>query len=202
VSLAKEVMSVTTRVERRVALRPAVPGDVEAICRTWCRGWRDGHLGHVPEALVRQRRLADFRELVPPRLDATTVATIGSRVVGFVTLHDHEVEQLYVAAAVRGTGVADALLAHGEAAIGTSYDRAWLAVVAGNVRARRFYERNGWSEAGPFDNPAPTPRGDTIPVPALRYEKPLEPSAASRPVAHDAVGSEGTGFRRHRVPPA
>lgn len=154
-------------------LRPAGEPDIEPICRIWHRGWRDAHLGHVPATLVRHRRLVDFRVLVPARLDTTTVATIEASVVGFVTVHDDEIEQIYVGAAARGSGVADALLAHGEMVIGERFDRAWLAVVAGNVRARRFYERRGWSDAGAFDNPAPTPDGGTIPVPALRYEKRL-----------------------------
>jgi ribosomal protein S18 acetylase RimI-like enzyme len=74
---------------------------------------------------------------------------------------------------VRGVGRSKALLAHGEAVIGERWPRAWLAVVAGNARARRFYERQGWSDAGLFDNPAPAPGGGTIPVPAHRYEKRL-----------------------------
>ena len=57
------------------------------------------------------------------------------------------------------------------AAVSALFDRAWLAVVAGNARARRFYERNGWSDVDPFDNPAWTTSGATIPVPARRYEK-------------------------------
>jgi GNAT superfamily N-acetyltransferase len=81
-------------------------------------------------------------------LGTTTVATIGPVVVGFVALHDDEVEQLYVDAAARGTGVAAALLAHGESVIGATHDRAWLAVVPGNARARRFYELAGWVADG------------------------------------------------------
>ncbi len=154
-------------------LRPAADEDVDALCRIWHRGWHDGHLGHVPESLLRYRRLADFRVLVPPRLPATTVAVVDAEVVGFVTVQEDEVEQLYVDTSVRGTGVADTLLSHGESVIAARFDRAWLAVVTGNTRARRFYERNGWADTGAFENPAPTPHGETIPVPALRYEKGL-----------------------------
>ena len=154
-------------------LRPATDADIDAISTIWHRGWADGHLGHVPSALVRHRGLDDFRSLVPARIDTTTVATLGWGTVGFVTVHDDEVEQLYVDAAARGTGVAAELLARGEAVIGARHDRAWLAVVAGNLRARRFYERTGWSDAGPIDHPAPTGGDNAIPVPALRYEKRL-----------------------------
>ena len=129
-------------------LRPATPDDVEAIATVWHRGWRDGHLGHVPDALLPHREIAHFRERVPPRIPTTTVATIGSAVVGFVTVHEDEAEQV----------------------IAERFDTAWLAVVAGNARARRFYERNGWHDAGGFDYGAEI-RGGTIPVPCRRYEK-------------------------------
>lgn len=85
------------------ALRSAVESDFDVICSIWHRGWRDAHLGHVPAALYRHRRLDDFRELVPAQLDTTTVATVDGRVVGFVTVHADEIEQLYVDAAARGT---------------------------------------------------------------------------------------------------
>ena len=35
----------------------------------------------------------------------------------------------------------------------------WLAVVAGNARARRFYERSGWTDEGPFAYLADGPDG-------------------------------------------
>jgi ribosomal protein S18 acetylase RimI-like enzyme len=98
------------------------------------------------------------------------VATIGATVVGFVTVHDDEAEQVYVAASARGGGVANILLRHAEQVIAERYDTAWLAVVAGNARARRFYEKSGWRDAGGFDYGAEI-RGGTIPVPSRRYEK-------------------------------
>jgi GNAT superfamily N-acetyltransferase len=151
-------------------LRPAAAGDVEAIAALWHRGWGEAHLGHVPEGLVAHRRLADFRVRVPERIAATTVATCESQVVGFLTVHDDEIEQLYVDASARGGVVAGALLAHCETAIAARHDTAWLAVAAGNARARRFYERQGWREAGAFDYAAQV-SGGTFPVPCLRYEK-------------------------------
>jgi len=153
-----------------VTLRPARADDVDAIAEVWHQGWRDGHLGHVPDALLPHRALAHFRERVPPRLPTTTVATIGSNVVGFVTVHEDEAEQVYVAASARGGGAAKALLRHAEQVIAERFDTAWLAVVAGNARARRFYEKCGWRDAGGFDYGAEI-RGGTIPVPCRRYEK-------------------------------
>ena len=153
-----------------LALRPAVPGDAEAIAAVWHAGWADGHLGHVPDALAAHRRLDDFRRRVPARLPETTVAVAGGRVVGFVMLHGDEVEQVYVARDARGTGAADALLARGEEEVARRAPVAWLAVAPGNARARRFYERNGWTDAGPFDYAAEV-EGGTMVVPCRRYVK-------------------------------
>jgi GNAT superfamily N-acetyltransferase len=117
----------------------------------------------VPAALEAVRRPEDFLRRTPPRLLTTTVATVEEQIVGFVTVHDDEVEQVYVATEARGSGVAATLLHHAEQQIpGT----AWLAVVAGNARARRFYERQGWVDAGAFDYPA-----DDVVVRSHRYEK-------------------------------
>jgi len=154
-------------------LRAATEGDVEAIATIWHRGWFDGHLGHVPDSLYEHRRFDDFRTRVPARLDATTVASDGEQVVGFVVVHADEVEQIYVAPPARGSGVASELLGHAETVIGACHDRAWLAVVAGNDRARRFYARHGWHDSGAFDYPAEA--GDTtLTVPVQRYEKAVQ----------------------------
>ena len=50
--------------------------------------------------------------------------------------------------------------------------RAWLAVVAGNARARAFYERAGWVDEGPFEYAAAAEDG-AITVPCRRYAKAL-----------------------------
>jgi GNAT superfamily N-acetyltransferase len=156
-----------------VVLRAATDDDVEAIAALWHRCWGDGHLGHVPAELPQHRRLEDLRRQVPPRLATTTVACVDGAVVGFVTTHDDLVDQLYVDAPVRGSGIAGRLLTHAETVIAAEHGTAWLAVVPGNARARRFYERQGWSDAGPYDNPAFTRDGSTLLVPTRRYEKPL-----------------------------
>jgi ribosomal protein S18 acetylase RimI-like enzyme len=93
--------------------------------------------------------------------------------VGFVAVAADEIDQLFVAAEARGLGIADALLRAGEGVIAAAgHPGAWLAVVATNARARRFYTRNGWSDAGPS---VYITDGDeaTFEVLAHRYEKTL-----------------------------
>ena len=122
-----------------IALRPAVPADADAVSAIWYSGWRDGHLGHVPDELVAIRTRESF------------------------------LEQVYVSRDRRGSGVATALLSEAERLVrANGHDRAWLAVVTGNARARRFYQRSGWTDDGAFVYPASIERG-TLPVPCHRY---------------------------------
>lgn len=152
-------------------MRAATDSDARVVADIWYRGWRDGHEGHVADELVRARTEASFRERASERLADTTVATVGGAVAGFVMVVDDEVEQVYVAQAHRGTGVAAALLARAEEIVaGNGYEAAWLAVVDGNARARRFYERSGWVDQGVIDYAAAT-EGGTIAVRARRYGK-------------------------------
>jgi ribosomal protein S18 acetylase RimI-like enzyme len=156
-------------------LRPARPEDARAVAEIWRVGWRDGQLGHVPDELLVARTDASFGERAPARIadpaTDTVVAVVDGAVAGFVMVVGDEVEQVYVAPAHRGTAVAPTLLAEAERLVRAGgHERAWLAVVAGNARARRFYERNGWRDEGPFDHMAEGPDGP-IRVPAHRYAK-------------------------------
>jgi GNAT superfamily N-acetyltransferase len=162
-------------------VRPATDGDAPAVADIWLAGWRDGHLGHVPDELVAARTPASFGRRAAERVGDTTVATVDGAVAGFVMVIDDEVEQVYVSARHRGSGVADVLLSEAERQVGAAgHPSAWLAVVAGNGRARRFYERRGWVDEGPFVHAAPDAEGgDAAPiaVPAHRYVKRLPPPA-------------------------
>ncbi len=152
-------------------VRPARPEDSAAVADIWFHGWRDGHLGNVSEELVAIRTEESFRRRAAERTADTTVATVDDEVAGFVMVVDDEVEQVYVSSRHRGTGVAGTLLAEAERLVALNgHERPWLAVVEGNARARRFYERNGWTDEGPFDYPAQSADGP-IPVPCRRYVK-------------------------------
>jgi hypothetical protein len=87
-----------------VTLRAARDGG--DIAEVWRSGWQDGHLGLVPQELVDARTEASFRQRASERIADTTVAAVNGAVVGFVMAVDDEVEQVYVSAAHRGTGVA------------------------------------------------------------------------------------------------
>ena len=154
-----------------VELRRGEDGDASAIAEIWRLGWRDAHLGLVPEELVEVRTEESFQVRAIERAGEMTVASVGSKIAGFVLVVDDEVEQVYVSASHRGTGVANTLLDAAEKEIRTNgHAKGWLAVVAANARARGFYERAGWIDEGPFDYQAASP-GGPIAVPCHRYTK-------------------------------
>ena len=157
--------------EAEIGMRPATDSDAPVVAMLWYRGWRDGHEGHVSDELMYARTEASFRGRASDRVADTTVATVGGAVGGFVMVDDDEVEHVYVGQAHRGTGVAAALLARAEEIVASNgHDAAWLAVVAGNTRARRFYERNGWIDQGVIDYAAAVEGGSVV-IPAHRYAK-------------------------------
>lgn len=163
----------------RPSLRPAREEDVPGVARSWSEGWREAHVGNVPEQLVAARSPSSFRPRAFDLVRRTTVAVeVAGEVAGFVM---GEVQQLYVDPRHRGAGAASVLLAEGERQIAAAgHEGAWLAVVAGNLRARRFYERQGWLDEGPFEHQAPGPVRP-IPVPAHRYVKELGHAGGGHP---------------------
>ena len=155
-------------------VRPATAEDAGAVAAIWRDGWRDGHLGLVPDALAAVRTDESFSTRAADRVPDTTVAVVEGEVAGFIMVADDEAEQVYVASRHRGAGVADALLAEAERQVrANGHDVAWLAVVEGNGRARSFYERMGWRDEGAFDYSAAVEDGSTVSVPCRRYVKPV-----------------------------
>src|SRR5690349_16563902 len=119
------------------SIRPADAADMAAVADLWHEGWHDGHAGHVPDGLTAARTLAAFHERTPARVEDTAVA-VGDdgSLEGFVMVVGDEVEQVFVARAARGSGLASELLTEAERRVAAAgHAEAWLAVVVGNARA-------------------------------------------------------------------
>ena len=155
-------------------IRPAGAADMAAVADLWHEGWHSGHAGHVPEGLTAVRTLEAFHERTPARVADTTVALGDSgELLGFVMVVGDEVEQVFVGPGGRGTGVAAVLLAEAEKRVAAGgHAQAWLAVVAGNARARRFYEKCGWVDEGDLPYEV-TAGGRTWTSPCRHYTKDL-----------------------------
>ncbi|WP_227000610.1 GNAT family N-acetyltransferase [Protaetiibacter intestinalis] len=158
-------------------IRPATPADAERVVDIWAPGWRDGHLGHVPEALLAHRTREAFVPRVAAAIPRTRVAEVDGVIAGFTMTAGDEVDQVYVDPAFRGTGVAAALLADAADAVrAAGHPVPWLAVASGNARARHFYEREGWTDAGEFAYAAEIGADASVPVSCHRME--LRPARA------------------------
>jgi quercetin dioxygenase-like cupin family protein/GNAT superfamily N-acetyltransferase len=127
------------------APRPATPDELPALARLWEAGWHDAHDGLVPPDLVALRTTESFLDRLRGFGDALRVAGPPGAPLGLCVAHGDDIDQLYVAPAARGSGLAATLLADGEArlaAAGVAVGR--IACAIGNDRALRFYAKHGW----------------------------------------------------------
>ena len=152
-----------------VTVRPATPSDARTAARVWRSAWLDGHRGRVPGTLLAARG-PDYFDAQAAAWTSLTVLAVDTadRILGLVVVADDELVQLAVDQAARRVGVGTLLLEEAERRIGASYRQAWLGVVAGNVRARRFYERQDWRDTGDMVYPAPA-IATAVPVSVRRY---------------------------------
>jgi GNAT superfamily N-acetyltransferase len=144
-----------------VRIRRGVPDDAEAMGNLHVDVWDDAYTGLVPQQILDDRRdrlverIERWREIFTDSDDVNWVAEDADGLVGFSgagPARDNDVDMdlelyaLYVRAAYYGTGLGYALF---EKAVG---DRAcYLWVLAGNERAIRFYERQGFRLDGTED---------------------------------------------------
>ena len=152
-------------------VRAAADGDVDALATIWHEGWHDAHATILPPELTAVRTRERFVERLRDALPMLRVAGPAGAPLGFALLRDDQLNQLYVAAEARGTGVAAALVADAEARIrAAGFETAWLACGIGNDRAARFYEKCGWRRVGTVVEHVPVPDG-TMALEVWRYEK-------------------------------
>lgn len=152
-------------------IRPATDADAARITDIWAAGWLDGHLADAPPELLPHRTHAAFTPRVAAAIERTRVAETDVDIAGFTMILDDEVDQLYVDAPYRGTGVAAQLLADAAERIREAgHAVPWLSVARGNARARHFYVREGWIDAGEISYRAEIGDGAWLPVPCHRME--------------------------------
>jgi putative acetyltransferase len=130
-------------------LRPYRDGDEDAAIALWCETWSQAYPDIDFAARVPWWRERWRSELVPNA--AIIVAEQTGLLVGFVTIDTRTyLDQLVVAPALWGSKLADALV---DEAKRLSPDCITLLVNEDNARAVRFYQRNGFVDAGKDVNP-------------------------------------------------
>jgi GNAT superfamily N-acetyltransferase len=142
-----------------VTVRPARPEDAAAIAEVHVRTWQ-GAYAHVfgaerLEGLDVERRAGYWRDWLEFGRSGVFVAEDGGRVVGFasagVSRDESELGELYaiyVLPDVWGSDAGTALMAAAKEELATAHEEAILWVLDDNPRARRFYEREGWTTDG------------------------------------------------------
>ena len=129
----------------RLILRPLEAADVPALADLWVRSWRET----MPDIDFEARRAWIVGFLAGPEADArvTIVAVRGGALQGFATTEPARgyLHQLVVASSAKGQSTAAALL---DAAKADARNGLTLDVNQSNIRAFRFYEREGFVRAG------------------------------------------------------
>ena len=157
-----------------------MPEDVQGVAAVHVRTWQSAYRGLIGQEFLDSLRpeqwIGKYNFGHPgPRTPATVVAVDGSDIVGFATtgrcrdrdLPDHgELYAIYVDPARWEGGVGSLLLTASRDQLHRhGLVEAALWVVDGNARARRFYERHGWT----FDGTRRTEHFANQPVDELRY---------------------------------
>jgi len=126
-------------------LRPYAPADEDAAIQLWRRTWQLAYPRIDFSRRVDWWRQRWREELVP--VATIMVAEADDMVVGFVTVDptSFDLDQIVVAPEVQGKGVASALIAEAKRISPGGLD---LHVNTDNVRAIRFYEKEGFFISG------------------------------------------------------
>ena len=136
-------------------VRVAREDDAAGLVRAHEEAW-DATLAPLAGAALAELAPFDARveraraSLADPPEDAQAwVAERGGEIAGMATARGDELRDLYVVPTAWGTGVAQALMHAALAWIaGRGAQDVFLWVAEENVRARRFYEREGWVADG------------------------------------------------------
>jgi GNAT superfamily N-acetyltransferase len=164
-----------------VIVRDASPNDAEAMGQVHVRAWQAAYRGSMPDAYLDNLDPADRAEIwrnsikrrpeSPPLVAVTDGVVVGHGAFGpALTLEGAgELYSLNVDPPHWGGGAGPALLAEVDRRLAADHDVAVLWVLPANARARRFYEREGWS----VDGEERTAEVLGVTVPEIRYRKML-----------------------------
>ena len=165
-------------------IREASLDDARAIAEVHVASWRWAYRGQLPDetlaALDVAEREARWREVISDPATIMLVAVDDEAIVGFVSggatgdadapPGTGELHAIYLEETAAGKGVGRALLdraTDGMRSAGLS--RASLWVLEANERARRFYERSGWT----WDGTRSSHQVQCARAPIVRYAREL-----------------------------
>jgi GNAT superfamily N-acetyltransferase len=174
-----------------VELRDARPDDALEVAAVHVRSWQAAYRGLVPDAFLDgmkpEERAARYTfgdtDAGGPR---TVLATEAGSVTGFATYGPcrdpdasgcGELYAIYLDPSAWGRGTGRALIAEARDRLaGDGFVTGVLWVLAGNARARNFYEMDGWSG----DGTEQTVAIGGAELSEVRYRRALKPGSAAR----------------------
>jgi ribosomal protein S18 acetylase RimI-like enzyme len=163
-------------------IRLAQVDDAPGIATVHVKTWQHSYRGQIPDDFLDnmslERRTDRWREMLATSAahERVLVAEMDGKIVGFCGVgHSRDADAdemvgelyaIYIDAQTMNHGVGSALLKIGQVyLVEQGYGRATLWVLESNIRARRFYERNGWAADGTTRTEA---IANTV-VPEMRY---------------------------------
>jgi itaconate CoA-transferase len=175
-------------------IRPAVPGDADAIAAVHLGTWRDAYADILPAAFLDAQRVDEFakrwrgRLTDPAERSFTLVYEQQGQVRAFASgglSRDGdgggEVYAIYVDPACQGRGAGARLLAAAARSLaGAGFTEAGLWAFAENHSARGFYEAQGWRHSGAPDAVKVGTFGGTRHT-EVRYARPLDNASGKAP---------------------
>jgi GNAT superfamily N-acetyltransferase len=164
-------------------VRAAAPEDAYDVARVQVRSWQWAYRGLIAQSYLDSLEPETWAGRytfgrIGIGLPSTLVAVDGSTVCGLATTglcrdddlpNFGELMALYVDPAHAGTGVGRLLIGAARERLRAVSTQAALWVLDCNIRARRFYERDGWS----LDGTKRTRAYGDAPVQEVRYRRPL-----------------------------
>jgi putative phosphoesterase len=157
--LGEPVLDRRSRSGAPFVVRPATVADAAEVASVEVASWRAAYRGIMPDAYLSAMSVERQARVWARALDGersrgkrTLVATVERSIVGYAMVgRDKEggdglLYLMYVLPQWWGSGAGDALMASAEQSLAElGHARSILWVLETNTRARRFYERRGWS---------------------------------------------------------
>jgi len=142
-------------------IREARPEDAPALARVHVTSWQTAYRGLIDQAFLDsldvESRIERWDRILEQPRSRVMVAEMTNGIAGFCSVGPAdrdgwgEVYSIYVSPDQWDAGWGRDLLVAGEQALARAgHERALLWVLEGNVRARVFYERQGWAIGKPI----------------------------------------------------